>query len=90
MPLDSLNNVNFQVPKLGLISMRFVHHWLSLTGTFVALFFTFYLVLDYTVGLIPWVHRWTVGPVSGRSILFTIIVLAVIIRYVKIRSPYSK
>ena len=88
--LNIIENVNLPIGKQRLVIMRVVHHCISLAGTFVTLFFFFYLALDYTVGLIPWVHNWYMGPIPGRSVVFTAIILTIIIRYIKIRSPYSK
>jgi hypothetical protein len=57
---------------------------------FLAVFLGCYLLLNYTVGLVPAVRSWMLGPIAGRSVVFTILILVFIIRYVKIRSPYSQ
>jgi cytochrome b subunit of formate dehydrogenase len=82
--------VNYPVTTSRFAGMRIVHHWVSLTATFVAVFSGLYLSLDYTIGLVPWVRTWMIGPVAGRSLVFSILILVFIIRYVKIRSPYSR
>ena len=82
--------MNFPIAKVRFESMKIVHHWISLIATFTAVFSGLYLLLDYTVGLVPGFRSWMLGPVTGRSVVFSVIILAFIVRYVKIRSPYSR
>jgi hypothetical protein len=82
--------MNYPSIKPRFAFMRIVHHWISLTATFLAVFLGCYLLLDYTIGLLPVVHSWMLGPIAGRSVVFAVLVLVFIIRYVKFRSPYSR
>lgn len=84
------DNVNFPAVKARFGSMKIVQHWISLIATFTAVFSGLYLLLDYTLGLIPGFRNWMLGPVTGRSVVFSTAILVFIIRYVKIRSPYSR
>lgn len=82
--------MNYPSIKLRFAFMRSVHHGISLAATFLTIFLGCYLLLDYTIGLLPVLRSWMLGPIAGRSVVFTILVLVFIIRYVKIRSPYSR
>lgn len=82
--------MNLPAAKSRFVDMRIVHHWVSLTATFAMVFSFLYLLQEYTMGFLPILRNWMVGPVTGRSIVFSVIALLLILRYVKIRSPYNR
>jgi hypothetical protein len=83
--------MNYLFTNRCLSNMKTTCHWISLTASFVAVFTTCYLLLDYTVGRLEFLHNWEVyRGVSGRSVIFSSIIITLIVRYVKFYSPYQQ
>ncbi|OMF17264.1 hypothetical protein BK131_04685 [Paenibacillus amylolyticus] len=64
-------------------------HYVSKIGTFMVLYGLLYIVQDLTIGLLPFMNDWFIGEVPMKFLIFSFVSVAVILKFVKIGSPYK-
>jgi hypothetical protein len=62
--------------------MNTLHHIISQTASFVLVFGLLYLVMEYTIGFIPVLRRWMIGELPGRTVVFGLGALALVLMFV--------
>lgn len=75
--------------NLHLSPLQTAHHWISLAAMFGMVYSGLYLVLDYTVGFLPGLRSWMIGPVPAKYLIFSALVLIFLYGFVTFESPYA-
>ncbi len=66
-------------------------HYISVTGTFMFIYGVIYMILRYTVGLIPFIKNTLLFGVFPLEIpLFIVSTLLIIRKFIRFSSPYRQ
>jgi hypothetical protein len=62
--------------------MNTFHHLFSQACSFVMVFTLTFLIMEFTIGLIPVFRRWMLGEFPGRMVVFGLSALLLVVKFV--------
>lgn len=70
-------------------SLRLLLHYLSVSGMWLLVYGTLYVLQDLTLGMIPMIKELKVEGIPVKLFIFSFVALFIMKRYIKISSPYK-